>query len=93
MNDHQQVMAGRKAKELLDEPIIKDFFTTIRNTIFTEWRNSVSGDSVGREKCHQLMKVVDELERHFRKYVESGVLASAQIAAAEKIKEQKHYGA
>lgn len=76
---------GRQAAELLEHPLMKEAFSTIRQEFTQAWQNSPTRDQEGREKLWQLLKLTDRLESFLTETVTTGKMATMQIEEARTI--------
>jgi hypothetical protein len=76
---NKQISRGQQAKDILENPLLKDSLKAIRNKLDTEWKNSPLRDVEGREKIFFLVKAIDELEAMLISELETGKLASEQL--------------
>ena len=60
-------MEVREAKEILDKPLIQEFFAQYREHLKSLWCNS--RDIEEREELHRLYQTSDKFEQHFKSYI------------------------
>lgn len=75
----QEQERGRRASELLENPLLLEAIQQMRQEFQAAWINSPARDSEGREKLWHLVKLVDKLESYLRETVTTGRMASVQI--------------
>lgn len=83
---------GRQAAELLEHPLMKEAFSTIRQEFTQAWQNSPARDQEGREKLWQLLKLTDRLESFLTETVTTGKMATMQIEEAKTLAQRMKDG-
>lgn len=76
---------GRQATELLEHPLMKEAFSTIRQEFTQAWQSSPARDQEGRERLWHLLKLTDRLEGFLTETVTTGKMASMQIEEARTL--------
>jgi len=74
-----EVSRGEKAKLLLDEPIIKEAFETLKKEFQEAILNTKHGEDAARTTLWQAYHLTDKVENHLRTVMETGKLAAQQI--------------
>jgi hypothetical protein len=85
-----EVERGRQANELLENPLIKEAFETIRSRYMSEWENSPARDSAGREKIWTYLKQLEAVKAHLSEVVTTGKMAQMeqeQRSLVERLKD------
>lgn len=57
---------ARRAKELLDDPVLSEALDTIRGVHTSRWASTSPEDTQGREICWHRLKAVDDLREEIR---------------------------
>lgn len=83
---------GRQAAELLEHPLMKEAFSTIRQEFTQAWQNSPARDQEAREKLWQLLKLTDRLESFLTETVTTGKMATMQIEEAKTLAQRMKDG-
>ena len=79
-----EVSRGEKAKLLLDEPIIKEAFETLKKEFQEAILNTKHGEDAARTTLWQAYHLTDKVENHLRPVMETGKLAAQQINQLKK---------
>ena len=79
-----EVLRGEKAKLLLDEPIIKEAFETLKKEFQEAILNTKHGEDAARTTLWQAYHLTDKVENHLRTVMETGKLAAQQINQLKK---------
>ena len=79
-----EVSRGEKAKLLLDEPIIKEAFETLKEEFQAAILATKHDEDPARRTLWQAYHVTDKVENHLRTVMETGKLAAAQINQLKK---------
>jgi len=61
-----------KAKRLLDDPLLNEAFTTLREDLLNRWNASGSTEVEARESIWLAMRLLDRVHGHITSIVESG---------------------
>jgi len=56
----------RRAKELLEDPVLTQALADIEQMHFDRWRNTMSVDHEERERCWYAYQAVDQLRQQIR---------------------------
>ena len=83
--DNDQI-AGRRAKELLEDPVMQQAFRALHDTYLDAWERTETDDKEGRERLFMAVQALEHVALHLRVLSEAGRLASAQI---EKLKNKR----
>ena len=75
MNEEQR---AESAKRILDDPIVQEAFSTLRQEFLDRWENSPAQDTDARETLWLGLKILSRLEVHFESLIASGQKAKAQ---------------
>ena len=69
MSDEQR---EQRAKNLLDNPLLKEAFDVLREDLMTRWESSGSTELEARESIWLAMRLLDRLHGHINSIVEPG---------------------
>jgi hypothetical protein len=86
MNENQledSVARGERARILLEEPILRDFFTDMDRKLTDGIKGSAYEDKEGRENLYRMYKALDSFKKLFERYIAEGKIASDML---EKVK-------
>lgn len=79
MTPEKEVQRGHQAAAILDDPLYREAFDTVRSEIEHQWRNSPARDAEGREKLWLSSKILDRLEQHLKSVMDSGKMARSTL--------------
>lgn len=66
------IIRGERAKQILEDELVKEALTDIRQTIVENWQKVPLRDTELQTKFHMLYGVVDQFEAKLRQHIESG---------------------
>ena len=96
MNDQEQaklqqeVHQSNKAKDLFDNPLVKESFDKLKNLYSTSLLNTGANETDTREKLWLAYNIVGKVEQHLQEILDTGKLASKQLEDFRtQIKNQK----
>jgi len=84
LTKQQEVDRSRRARELLENPLLTESVEKLKAKYLEEWVKSASGDVEGRERLYQAYKMVDQMLAHLRVVIGDGAVAAAQIAQLKR---------
>ena len=73
---------GRRAHSLIDDPLLKEAFDTLKEDLMNRWNHSGSTDLEARESIWLAMRLLDRIHGHISSIVETGHMA--------KVMEKQH---
>lgn len=79
MNEHKDVLRGRDAKLVLDNPAYQEAMATLRKAVIDQWRECPVRDVEGQKLLLQLVKLTDKFEGLLVGVIESGKMAQRKI--------------
>ena len=79
-----EVSRGEKAKLLLDEPLIKEAFETLKKEFQDAILNTKHNEDEARRALWQAYHLTDRVENPLRTVMETGKLAATQINQLKK---------
>lgn len=71
----RQKQRGIRAKQLLDDELIKGAFHDIRENIYQKIGSSSFDQSKEREDCYHMLRAVETLEGVFKRHINTGKAA------------------
>ena len=72
----------RRAKNLIDDPLLNESFDVLREDLMNRWIHSGSTDLEARESIWLAIRLLERIEGHIKSIVETGHMA--------KIMEKQH---
>ena len=80
----KEVSRGEKAKLLLEEPLLKEGFGTLKIEYKEALLQTKHDDDAGRKVLWQAYHITDKVENHLRTVMDTGKLAAQQIQQLKK---------
>lgn len=80
MSEDSEIRA-RRAQQLLDDPLFKEAFETIRNEATRAWEASSARDTEAREIAWLTVKILGRIEGVLQGVVDDGRIAAARVQA------------
>jgi len=71
----EQSERATRAKELLEDPLIKESFDSLESTYLSAWRESRPGEELDREVLWQAWFALDAVRGHLNQVVQNGKIA------------------
>ena len=65
----------RRAKSLVDDPLLQESYDVLREDLMNRWNHSGSTDSEARESIWLAMRLLDRIHGHINSIVETGHMA------------------
>lgn len=75
---------GQYALSLLENELLQEALKAIQDEVVQQWTACPARDAEGKEALWQLMKTSQKFENILRGYIETGKLATDQMARFEK---------
>lgn len=85
-NIYREAELGSKAKAFLADETYQNAVRSVREGIHQRWADSPVGDVEGQHELRLMLKLLGDLEANIESAVNTGYLASAQIAEEQKKK-------
>lgn len=83
MSDDQKLLVemdrATQAQDLMDHPLLKEAFETMRTRYLTEWESSPARDSEGREKIWTYLKQLETVKSHLLEVIQTGKMAQVEL--------------
>jgi len=79
-----EIARADRAKLILEDPMVVDALTSMREHIMQAWKDSPARDKEGREELFRYIKVIGQFESVFRAHIETGALAAHQLQTEEE---------
>ncbi|HJP67542.1 MAG TPA: hypothetical protein VJ846_01475 [Sphingomicrobium sp.] len=93
MSDEDQIAItiGRaaRAKDLLENELLKECFTTLETSYTQAWRSTTIDDVSGREKLFLAINIVGKVKDHLQHVIDGGKMAQAHLNELNRIAERK----
>lgn len=80
MTPDQEVDRAKAAAELLESPTLKEALDAIESAVVEQWENCPARDTEGKEALWQLMKTSKKFRSLLTGYVNTGKLATDNLA-------------
>ena len=77
MTEHEQLNRAAHARELLDNPLLKEALESWTNELTQAWQNSQVKDAEGREKVYLMLAASKQFQTYLQNAVDTGKLLSA----------------
>ena len=74
----EELRRADEAKRLLDNPLFKEAFSTIREDLIKHLLNTSVAEEVERDRLYITIKALDLVEQHIRSVFETGKLAEKE---------------
>jgi hypothetical protein len=74
----EELRRADEAKRLLDNPLFKEAFTTIREELIKHLLNTRVAEEVERDRLYITIKALDLVEQHIQSVLETGKLAEKE---------------
>ena len=85
MNDlRHDIRRGERARELLDEPLLREALEAIEAQCFEDWRTTSPRDIDSRERLWLMLQLGRRFRQHLESHIESGRLAKGRLAEIER---------
>jgi hypothetical protein len=65
----------RRAKSLIDDPLLNEAFDVLKEDLMNRWNHSGSTDLEARESIWLAMRLLDRIHGHINSIVETGHMA------------------
>ena len=86
----QEITQSNKAKQLFENPLVKDAFNNLRKLYQDSLFNTGVNEEETREKLWLAYNIVNKVEQHFMEMIDTGKLAKKQLEDFRKnISEKK----
>ena len=77
---------GVRARELLDNELVQEALTTLKDEYVRAWEASPARDSEGRERLWVMVKLVEKFRGHLEQVWDAGKLADDKLVEIERRK-------
>ena len=82
---HAQKQRGIRAKQILDDELIKKAFHDIRESIFDKIAQSSFKQQDDREDCYRMLRAIESFEGKFKQYINTGKVAEDKLNPLMKV--------
>ncbi len=79
----ESILRGRRAQQLLDDPLIAEAFEAMEADLVAAWRAAPVRDVEGREHLWLMLRASEKLRGIFVGYVEAGKVDAHNLMLAE----------
>lgn len=73
------IAISREAKQIIEAPLVKQFFTDMEKNSLDMWKKSAPEDVEGRERLYLVMRLTDSYKMFFEKCIVDGQMASQEL--------------
>jgi hypothetical protein len=80
----QEAARARRAKEILEDPLVQEAFALIKAKLVDEWERCPMRDKDGREYLYLMMQLQAKFRAHFEQAVQRGKVADHGLAQIEQ---------
>jgi len=77
-NSKEEIARGEAAKQLLDNPLLKEAFESVRSGIVRAMENSPMGDEKTHNRLAIALQVLAQVKKAISIHIETGTMASIQ---------------
>jgi hypothetical protein len=81
----RQKQRGIRAKQLLDDELIRAAFNDIRDNIYQGIASSSFDQSKEREDSYHMLRAVESLEGQFKRHINTGRAAEEKLSIAQRV--------
>ena len=79
MTPEQQATRAESARRYIEDPLVQEAFTSIRDALHTQWEESSWKDNEGREAAYYMLKCFNEFKNFFTVVISDGEFAKDAI--------------
>lgn len=80
----EQIARGERAREIVNDPLVKKVFEEIESEIFTGWKITEGGDKEARENCYLLHRTLQHFKQKFETMMINGRAAETELKAQKE---------
>lgn len=81
---HQREQRGRRAKDIIEDPLVVEAFEQCRDKIIREWEDCPTKDEDFQKRCKQRLESMKIFQIWFEDVVVKGESAKAELADLER---------
>jgi hypothetical protein len=79
MTEHEEVIRGHAAQDLIDNPLFKGAVSAVREGIVQAISTSPMGDESTHNRLAIALQLINQIEKQLKTHIETGRMASLQI--------------
>lgn len=79
MTPEEEIQRAERARQLLEEPLIKEAFSLMEGALLNGIQTSALKDEALREKICQMLISLGQVKQHLKSTMETGVFAAKQL--------------
>lgn len=79
MSIQDDIDRGIKAAKLIEDPILKEAFQSVRDAITDSWENAPVRDREGHHELKLMLKLLTDVESYFTRAVVDGKFAAEEL--------------
>ena len=76
---HKAAARAQQAKALLEDPLLKEAFTTLERSYIDEWRSTDPADMDRRERLFLAVNQVERVKSNLAAVISDGTLAAKEL--------------
>ena len=81
MDSSQIIEEGREAEDILKSDVFKKAFENYKEELLILWESTPAKDTELRETIYMSIKLLPEVEKHLRIFIEKGKINPSQITS------------
>ena len=85
MTEQEQVFRGERAKQLLNDSLLKEALETIRREVLQKWEETPARDMEAREWLWKLHQATLRFEGVFKVMIDTGKIAADQLVYKQSL--------
>lgn len=78
MTPEEELHRAERARQILEDPLVKEALKEIRDAIVEQWRTAPVKDSELKEKLWSIFGATHKFEQLLRSHIETGKMAAIQ---------------
>lgn len=75
----KDIQIGERARQILNDPMVRGAIDGMRDTVFHNIRTSSSGSTEEREELYKMLKAIDHFEEEFARKINGGKKAKSLL--------------
>lgn len=85
MTPEQEMERGRRAEEILNDPLVAAFFEDAEREIWNAWKSSPLRDAEGREKLRLMQEWLSKFRETLASHLTTGKMAAIKLQEQETL--------
>jgi len=79
LTSEEEIARAERARQLLEEPLVKEAFSILEESFLNGIQTSAMKDEALREKLCQMLMVTRQVKQHLQSTMETGIFAQLKI--------------